>query len=229
MIHFSAVFDLLSASPLFEGVPAETVRALVSAHPPVSVARGGILYGAANEGRQLAFLLRGSALVHKTYADGARVLMSRLAAGDAFGMATLFHDAPFPTEITAETAALALYVPRGWLEAAFDTEPRLAQNFIRLLSARIHFLTRRIELLSGDTLSARLLRLLEGLSQGEVVFTLPFHYAQLALMLGISRASLYRALNALAARGVLVRDGRRITLPGDSTLQPNAMTPKEDL
>lgn len=209
----SPYVPLLSATPLFEAVPLEMVRALLQTHPPVAFARGELLYAPANEGRQLAFVLRGSALVHKIGADGARVLMSRLHPGDAFGMATLFHDAPFPTEITAETAARALFAPRDWVQDAFVAEPRFARNFIRLLSARIHFLARRIELLAGDDLPARLLRLLEGLAQGDTAFTLPFRYAQLASMLDTSRASLYRALDVLVARGAVTRDGRRITLP----------------
>ena len=42
--------------------------------------------------------------------------------------------------------------------------------------------------------------------------------AGLARRLGVSRASLYRALDALAGRGVLRREGRRVQV-----LQPDAL------
>ena len=46
----------------------------------------------------------------------------------------------------------------------------------------------------------------------------PNSQAELARRLGVSRASLYRALDALAGRGVLRREGRRVQV-----LQPDAL------
>lgn len=172
-------------------------------------ARGDVLFSREACPRSLAFLLSGSALVYKRAGDGKRLLMNRLAPGDVFGMASLFCDAPYPVEVIAEHAARAFFIGRERLEAAFSAEPCLARNYIALLSERIHFLNRRIEALAGDDVRERLLSVLDGFANGDA-FTLPYSLSQLAEMVGVGRASLYRALDELEREGVLSRDGRAI-------------------
>ncbi len=223
MRQFSAFWDTLAQTPLFAGIPVARVQALVGkAFAPQEVAHGELLFGPGDTKRALAILLEGTALVHKFGVDGHRVLMSRLSPGGTFGMASLFAgDAPYPTEVRAETACIVLYLQKAWLEAAFAKEPQLARNYIALLSGRIHFLNRRIETLTGDDVRARLLRLLGSLSTGDdSAFTLPYSLTQLAEMLGVGRATLYRAMDALESEGILQRDGRRITVQSGEKLAP---------
>lgn len=215
MRQYTSFWATLAATPLFQGLPEARVRALVGEEAmPRPFLRGEVLFGPADRAQALAFLLAGSALVHKTGGDGRRMLMSRLTPGDIFGMASLFHEETFPTEVRAETAGSVLFLKKAWLETAFSQEPLLPRNYIALLSERIHFLNRRIEAFTGDDAPARLLRVLSGLTtdpEGKML-VIPYSLSQLAMMLGIGRASLYRAFDALEAAGVLSREGRRVTM-----------------
>lgn len=207
---------VLQQCPLWGGIPESQIDALLqTAPPPEAFSRGEILYGPAADRHALAIVLQGSALVYKTGQPGKRLLMSRLSPGSTFGMATLFYDgAAFPTEIHAEQACTVLFLSKEWLERAFAQAPQLSVNYIRLLSERIHFLNRRIDALSGDDLSARLLRVLQSFApdgQEAGTFALPYSLSQLAETLGIGRASLYRALDALEAGGFIARDGKQFT------------------
>lgn len=213
-----AFFDTLAVTPLFAGLDHAQIAALLGKDiRPTTFPRGAVLFSPTDYTPSLAIVLRGSAFVYRVGTDGRRVLMSRLTPGSVFGMASLFYEeGGFPTEIQAEKACGVLFLSKAWVEDAFARQPRLSRNYIALLSERIHFLNRRLDTLAGDDLPARLLRLLRSLSGGDAptdgTFTLPFSLSQLAEMLGVGRATLYRALDALEAANAISRDGKNITI-----------------
>lgn len=203
--------DVLRSVPLLQifSMPALTALVLEKSETR-HYKRGDIIFSPQSAERALGFVLLGSALVYK---PAPRMLMSRLVPGQVFGMASLFGSETHPTEIYADALCSVLFWPRQAVEEAFVAEPALSARYIALLSDRIQFLGRRIDMLSGDDLPMRLLRLLQGLrapDKPEEGFMLPYTISQLAEMLGVGRASLYRALGALQEKGCLERDGRRV-------------------
>ena len=214
MRQYSSFLPSLEGNPLFAGLHESQIAALFAPDAaPVSHTRGDILFCPAKKARALAILIQSTAQVYKAGLTEKRLLMSRLSPGDTFGMASLLYEKEdFPTEVQAEKACQVLYLGKDWLLSAFEKEPRIAINYITLLSERIHFLTHRIEALRGDDLPARLLSLLQSHRQtaGSDAFMAPFSMSQLAEMLGVGRASLYRALDALAMEGILRHEGRQI-------------------
>ena len=87
----------------------------------------------------------------------------------------------------------------------------LCFQYIALLSEKILFLNRRIDTFTADDVSARLRGMLKDfwLRQGKGgAFTLPCSYTQLAALLNVGRASLYRALEQLEREGLFTREGR---------------------
>lgn len=213
MRQYTSFFSLLASTPLFHGYAEESLEAMIGdAAAPALYKRGDTVFGKRHGMPSLGFVVCGALLVYKQSAEGRRLLMSRLSPGQAFGMASLFSTEPYPTEIQAETTCQVVTLPRAWVEAAFQREPGLALRYIALLSERIHFLNRRIDALSGDDVRQRLLAVLSGLYAGGGEILLPFPLAQMAELTGMSRASLYRTLDALAAEGIIAREGRRLAV-----------------
>lgn len=217
MKQFERHLHVLQSCPLFSGLSAQGIGALLV--PPahtVRFARDACLFAPGDTEKKLAILLEGSALVYKGDRHEKRLLMSRLKAGDILGMATLFgRDAAFPSDVIAERPSLALFLPKVWVLDAFSREPRLSTNYIALLSDRIGFLSRRIDILSVHDLPGRLYRVLCSFVDAQAPhepFSLPFSFTQLAQMLGVGRASLYRALDSLVQDGYITRHAREITL-----------------
>ncbi len=89
--------------------------------------------------------------------------------------------------------------------------PGVGRSYIAYLSGRIRFLTRKIDALTAGSTERKLARFLLSRA-GEGLDEVACSSAGLAKRLGVSRASLYRAYDALSARGLIRREGKRIRL-----------------
>ncbi len=162
--------------------------------------------------RCLIVILKGSAAVYKTGGDGRRTVINLLRRGDVFGMATLFYEQDFPSEIIAEEPCRMAIFPKELVEEAFAASPEFAKAYVTLLSQKIHFLNSRIGTFAEGETSERLLRWLATVSGGKTEFCLPFSMSRAAEAIGVGRASLYRAMDALVEEGVLKRGGKSIVV-----------------
>lgn len=215
---------LLQEQFLFQGLPEEELPALLCM-PGTHIARipaGKPLLPQEGYAPLLGILLRGAAVVEKYIAPDdptAAALpgilrVSELAPGALYGMASLFlgeAQRPFPTRITALKSCAALIIPEDTFRSMLQQNFRLAENYIRYLTERIYFLNTRIDGLILPTVPQRLLLYLQ---QNAVDGCLHHSLTQLAQALNISRATLYRALEALEQAGSIRREGRRIELLG---------------
>lgn len=157
----------------------------------------------------LMLLLKGSAVVEKRAGEGL-LRMNELFPGALFGLATLFDAShTFPTSVIAKKNAEVLLIPESTLRVMMQKEFRLTENYIRYLTGRVHFLNGRIEGLLYPSAEERvILYLTQHAESGKLTQGL----TSLAQCLGMSRASLYRALDKLEREGKFVREKRQFTL-----------------
>ena len=102
--------------------------------------------------------------------------------------------------------------PKELVEEAFAASPEFAKAYVTLLSQKIHFLNSRIGTFAEGETPERLLRWLATVSGGKTEFCLPCSMSRAAEVIGVGRASLYRAMDALAEEGVLKRNGKSIVI-----------------
>lgn len=207
--------NALLQAPLFAGIPVSRAEDLLRAEgvSERSFAAGETVFSETDFSRAIGVVVRGAARVEKR-GGGKSVIMSTLERSGTFGMAALFDERPvFPTVITATRASTVVFLSREWLTAAFQKEPRLAENYIRLLSARIHFLNEKITTLtrSGSKLQRYLLNEYRLHGQENRV-TLSYNMAELARVLGIGRTTLYRELSDLEEAGIIKKNGKTVTV-----------------
>lgn len=159
----------------------------------------------------LGILLYGAATVEKRSETG-KILMSILGPGDLFGAAALFgaHDA-YVADITATKSVWALIVPERTLTAMMKRDFRVAENYLRYLTARIRFLSDRIDGFAEGSVEERVMHYLEQNAENGV-FCPGYPLSALADALAISRATLYRALDALTTDGRIRKDQKIITI-----------------
>lgn len=194
---------------LFAGVSESAVSALVSDGRTrrEEFARGEAVCrrGAVND--DLIVILSGKAEVRK-----GSVSMRTLTAGDVTGVSTLFvDDAVMDSDVTAQTKLTALFINRAAVLAAVRGDPALAENYIRFLSSRVRFLNGVISRCAGADSAGKLARYVGELAaRSEGRF--PLNISRAAAELSLGRATVYRALDALAEAGCIERDGRFVTV-----------------
>ena len=163
--------------------------------------------------RCLFLIVKGSATVSKICFDGHRTLINSFKEGDVFGMATLFYEEnEYPSEITAESAMRIAVIPKEVVESAFEKYPEFAKAYAVLLSQKIHFLNEKLSAFSEGEAHIRLLHWLVNIADGRYEFELPCSVTRLANMVGIGRASVYRAFDQLAEEGKIIREGKKIVI-----------------
>ena len=199
----------LAETFLFRGAPPEAVE-LARTDPRTlrqENGKGGVIYAPHAFRRCLGVVLEGRVQVNK----GA-LIMSVLEPGDLFGAAALFNDREdYATTLTARASCRLLFFPQEQVAGLLEAHPGLARNYIRYLSGRIRFLDRKIEGLIAGSAERRLAQyLLERQADGAVV--LDCSVTGLAGRLNVSRASLYRALDSLAAAGAIEKNGRTVRI-----------------
>ena len=190
----------LAETFLFRGAPPEAVE-LARTDPRTlrqENGKGGVIYAPHAFRRCLGVVLEGRVQVNKG--------------------AALFNDrADYATTLTARAPCRVLLLPQALVEELMVRFPEVGRNYVAYLSGRICFLSGKIDALTAGSAERKVAQhLLSRLEGGWV--ELDCSAAGLARRLGVSRASLYRALDALAGRGVLRREGRRVQV-----LQPDAL------
>lgn len=206
--------EALFSNPLFAALCVEDCESWIKSRRTKVAAfeKGEAVMTEENFVRCIIVILKGSAAVCKIGADGRRTVINLLRRGDVFGMATLFYEQEFPSEIIAEEPCRMAIFPKELVEEAFSTSPEFAKAYVTLLSQKIHFLNSRIGTFAEGEAPQRLLRWLAAISGGKTEFCLPCSMLRAAETIGVGRASLYRAMDALAEEGVLKRSGKSIVI-----------------
>ncbi len=202
-------YAILSGTQLFAGLPSQIPMQALE-YPDVSrraFPKGAAIYTPQSFERSLAVLCTGSLQVTK-----GDLIMSILSPGDLFGAAALFNDEPdYATTLTARTPCSVLFFPQQLISRLMTEHPVLAERYIRYLSGRIRFLSDRVEGLTAGSSQQKLGQyLLKQLDGDRVV--LQGSATVLARHLHVSRASLYRAFDALERSGAIHRDGKTIRI-----------------
>ncbi len=200
---------------LFENVPDAPVQALLERDDVKSreFAKAESIYDPMHYQRCMGIILRGSVEVYNTV--GHRVLLNVLTVGQTFGVATIFYDAGFyVSHVVAKTRCEVLFIPQEALKALFLQSIEAVENYIAFLSGRIYFLNRKIDAFTKEGAEQRLAMYLADQAQSskEGLVVLPFGMNKLAELLSVGRASLYRAEQALADKGLIERKGRSILI-----------------
>lgn len=166
---------------------------------------------------RIGILLSGEA---KVFSSGeGRMLLNRLGEGSLFGVSYLFGKEGADTEICIDKKSRVLFLEEARSEALWE-HPELRKNLILFLTDRILFLNRKIAFLSEGGAKGKLYRFLLDRADESGRVSLPCSFSELAKVLNVGRASLYRALEKMEAEGILQKEKRslRLLCPEESKL-----------
>jgi len=203
------ISELLAELPLFEGCSEETVKKL-SDNPVLRHASGDIIYSPSSQEKKLIILTDGQADVYSADSQ-KKMLLRTLGRGNIVGIANLFSDSPFVSNIVANKPCETLQISKEVYAECLESDYALMYNFLSFLSDKICYLNKKILCLTAGSAERRLAIYLDSLGS-EDSFSLPHSMTSLSEMLDLGRASLYRAFDKLQSDGFILRNGKNITL-----------------
>ena len=200
---------------LADCAPEDCRRFLREAEVTVYEFAGGeVILPSVRQGR-MAVVLSGSVRLYADAGEGSTVLINVVGRLEVFDLAALLGDEASPVSLarTAGRSRIAFLHAQPYEKLAADC-PTVSAACFRFLCGRVKFLNQRIHTLScghsEQKLADYLLNEFEMTEEGAVVRLQSC--SELSHRLGISRATLYRALGTLEENGLIEREGKCIRL-----------------
>jgi CRP-like cAMP-binding protein len=211
--------SVLVACPLFSGMDSGSIFQILkkaSAYTEDFAVKESIPLRK-NGNNRIGILLSGGADVFSS--GEGKVLLNRLGESSVFGVSYLFGKEGADTEICTGKKSRILFLEEPQSEVLWE-HPILRKNLILFLTDRILFLNRKIAFLSEGGAKGKLYRFLLDRADESGRVSLPCSFSELAKILNIGRASLYRALEKMETEGILQKEKKslRLLLPDESKL-----------
>ena len=173
---------------------------------------GDVIYSPQSSRKVIGIVLSG-----KVTASSENALLKVIPENDLFGIANLYCDDGFPSVITARSSARILFIEEQSFKSLLENDPALLKAYLSFLSNKIVYLNKKIYSLTAPNAEKKLaVFLIDNQRDGEFICSVSM--SALAQMLGVGRASLYRAMDTLADEGLIIRDGKSIKIPDKNAL-----------
>lgn len=152
--------SVLEGSPVFEGLPAAALTAIVAAGTQRRLARREALFHQGDPAEEFAVVLDGRLKLTQVSAEGQEVIVRYVGPGEMCAVVAMFPDQRYP--VTAEAVADARVIgwPRHKLDDLLLEHPQLALNALRLLTERMGELSDRLRELATERVARRVARAL---------------------------------------------------------------------
>jgi CRP-like cAMP-binding protein len=218
----------MNANPWFAALPLADRRALLAACERQRLAPGEMLFrqGDAVPAGGGAFygVVSGGIKASSLREDGKEAILAVLEPGNWFGEISLLDGLPRTHDATAARDAEVLVLPHAGFERMMK-RPAFALAICRMLAARVRSLYGMVEDATLRSTRARVARRLLLLARGDATQAreprpvVPVSQEALAMMLGVSRQTLSKELQAMARAGAIALGYGKIEIASVGRLQ----------
>ena len=213
----TAIETLLSRIPLFSSLNPEEIAGIARGTREVHAAKGDILFHNGDQPTGFHLIAGGQIKLGFTSAQGTEKVIDILGPGQTFGEAVMFMDRPYPVFAQALVDSRLLHVSKQVIVDELERDPRFARKMIASLSVRLHHLITDVEsysLHSGrQRIIGYLLRENAETDARALTVTLPTSKGTIASRLNLTQEHFSRILHELSEAGLIVVEGRKITIP----------------
>lgn len=191
--------DILKQIPVFSVVEEAQLLAILNTFAHVATySKEDIIFSPDSKFKMYGVLLKGEARVLKDY-----VTVSVLKEGQGFGLAALYQEEKgFVNTIQAKSACKVLWIQKEGIDQLLLETHAFAFSYISYLSGRIYYLNEKIEAYTAPNAEEKLWNFLENIRPENGKIT-DVSMTELTRQVNVSRASLYRALDALQKRNLI--------------------------
>ena len=215
----TAASEWAQRSPLFRGLAADDIAAIVATAQRRRVARRGVFFRQGAPASALHVLLHGRTKLVQTTPEGHQVVVRIVGAGDMFGGVAILGDAVYPATAEAIGASEALVWPSAVVARLMARYPALALNALRVLSHRLGELQDRYRELATERVEQRIARALVRLArqagrrdEAGVLIDMELTRQDLAELTGTTLYTVSRILSGWQERGLVASRRSRVVI-----------------
>jgi CRP/FNR family transcriptional regulator len=209
------IFNIISAIPLFNGLPADQLNAIRQIAVEKKFNKGQIIFSEGDEAKGFFVVADGRVKIYKVSSEGKEQILHIFETGQSFGEVTVFAAQQMPANAQTLAKCRLLFFPRSAFVDLITANPSLALNMLAVMSKKLRRFTVQIENLSLKEIPARLATYLIYLAeeQGSAdAVTLNISKGQLASLLGTIPETLSRIFAKLSGQHLIRVQGPKITL-----------------
>ena len=210
------IYDIIpeiSNNVLFKNADKNTVcRYLMDENlTVVKYASGEVIISPTSDPVPVGIVTRGAVEITSA-TEKHKVLLKTASRGAMFGISTLFaQNSKFPSKISARSEAEVLFISQKAFKDMLFSDSDLMKSFLDFMSKKVIYLNKKIaSYTAGNTECKVAYFLCENDVNG--VVSVDMSLSDIAVMLDIGRASLYRAFDKFEAEGLIERKGRNIKI-----------------
>lgn len=195
--------------PLFAGANKDVLNnfLLNAPHKISSFRKGDIVVMQDSPCRSLMLLCQGSLSARMTNSEGKEVTIEILHAPEILAPAFLYaSENKFPVTLQAEEDIKIWSLSKDEFLRMMETDTRVLRNFLRNISDRSLFLSRKLNEFALQSLSTRIIGYLK---RNEVINNVQ----DVAFIMGVARPSLSRTLSSMVDQGLLQKTSDGYVLP----------------
>jgi CRP-like cAMP-binding protein len=219
--------QVLRCNPWFATLPRAEQTAMLELAEPVLVPRGGVLYRKGVLGCNFYGLTRGVVKISSVGPDGREGILALMEAGNWFSESSLLDGQPNPYDATAlEEVEMLVITPEGFSQL-MQRLP-FAVAIARLEALRLRAVFGMVEDTMVRDMGARVARRLLLLAHGDATMAAQakarvlVSQDALAMMLGVTRQTLWKEVRKLVDAGILGLGYGRIDILDVPALQSRA-------
>jgi len=205
----------IAAIPLFEGLPNDQIEELTDIVVDQTFKRGQSIFSEGDEATGFYVVASGKVKIYKSSPDGKEQILHIFGPGEAFGEVPMFAGGHFPANADTLEQSRLFFFPRAGFIDLIKQEPMLAMNMLGALSRRLRMLATLVDNLSLKEVPGRLAAYFLHLSEvdsGADELELEISKGQLASLLGTIPETLSRILAKMSSQGIIVVDGKKVTI-----------------
>ncbi|MBR6680914.1 MAG: Crp/Fnr family transcriptional regulator [Clostridia bacterium] len=207
------IYPQITQNPIFKDADQDTVNRYLNGDT-MTLRRfeaDELVYSPDSDKKSVGLILRGSAAV-TSLSGKEKVVLKTHKAGNMFGVANLYADEPPPSIISATEPCEVIFIDGSAFRSVIENDMSAMRAYLAFLSKKIIYLNKEISTFTAGSAEKKLAFFLCE-NQRNGIFEPSFSMSHLAEMLGVGRASLYRALDSLESEGLIQRVEKAILIP----------------
>lgn len=223
--------DLISAIPLFNGLPTEQLDAICRIAVEKRCNKGQTIFSEGDKTTGFFVIVEGRVKIYKVSSEGKEQILHIFEAGQSFGEVTVFTGQQMPAHAQTLAKTHLLLFARNAFVDLVSSNPSLALNLLGIMSKKLRQFAAQIENLSLKEIPARLASYLIYLSQEqgtENAVVLNISKGQLASLLGTIPETLSRIFAKLSRQNLIRVEGPKIILMDRAGIERLAEHPLDE-